>query len=316
MKANINIGMMTIEYEADSITREITITGYSGNDSRLRIPDEIIEGYSITSVGKKALMGARSLKEISLPSSIKCFEDWAFASCVHLESLIIRANEEKTSIRPEFGKGVFEGCTELESILLGYEKIDDFAILLGAAIWRLPASYLFKDPDIGTDRWFASWDRSLCNYLNQRDDEGYTDRVLCGEEDISYDGIGSVDGELLSDGTNYIIETRQRKCHLCFLRLKADANLSDENRVIFEEYLRNHSKGMKSQEAWLVLREELRGKMEYVKLFANIGGIQLDYIDDMLLDLGEDYAEVKAFLIQYKQNNNDSDNDIFNGLLL
>lgn len=310
-KSSINIGGITCLYEIDEDKKEIVICGFEGSDSRVKIPDFLLadKEYKLTKVGKKAFLGAKFLKEISLPKTVEMFEDWAFAGCNHLERIIIRGDSSNSVIRPTFGKGVFESCEALESILLGYEEEDDFSILLGAAIWRLPAPYLFMDPELGNESWFASWDRSLENYLRQKDDDGYTDRVLCGEEDISYDGIGSVDGELLSDGTNFLIETRKRKCILCFLRLKACLNLSEEKKQIFVEYIKTHN------EAWLVLKDELKGKIEYLKLFAELGGIDISKIDDMLIDLGEDYAEGKAYLIRYKQDNSGG-NDFFSNLLL
>lgn len=310
----ILVGGLTILCNVNG--NEIIITGFEGADSRITIPDIPFADRPecrVTAIGKKAFLGAKFLKEISLPGSVMTFEDWAFASCNNLNSLVIRGNG--TVVRPHFGKGVFENCNELESILLGYEEKDDMSILLGAAIFRLPAPYLFMDPDIGSDSWFESWDKALLSYLASRDDDGYTDRILCGEEDISYDGIASVDGELLSDGTNYVKETKKRKAYLCFLRLNAPKNLADEYRNQYVSYLIEHGKGCGHEEAWEVLKDELKGRIEFLKLYASIGGIKIELIDDMLISLGEEYAEGKAFLIKYKQDNSGS-SDFFSGLLL
>ena len=40
---------------------------------------------------------------------------------------------------------------------------------------------------------------------------------------------------------------------------------------------------------------------EYFKLFADIGGINEENFDGLLIDMGENYAEMKAFFIGYKE---------------
>lgn len=308
MKSKIIAGGGTFEVNIED--DNVTVIGYEGNESSIVLADDAISGKKIVAIGKKAFLGVKSIKRISLPGTVQRIDDWAFSGCSHLKSITVR--DEKNVV---FGKGVFDNCEELENVLIGYNEPDDISLLLGAAVWRLPAPYLFMDPDIGSSNWINSWDMALNNFLNSKDDEGYTDRVLCGEEDISYDGIGSVDGELLSDGINYLVETRKRKCYLCFLRLKASDGLSYEKREAFIAYLKNHGKGMEGEEAWEVLKDDLKGRIEYLKLYADIGGIEIDRIDDMLASLGEDYAEGKAFLIKYKQDNNNS-KDYFQGLML
>lgn len=303
MRSSINIGGFTAYFEGIDEENVITITEITGNDSRMTLPDFINQNgreLIIKRIGKKAFMGLKQLKAVSLPGTVEMLDDWSFAHCSHLKELVIRPLTDE-NVNIDFGKGVFEGCNELSSICIGYEESDDKAMLLSAAIWRLPASYLFKDPDIGTPKWCQSWDKSLKSYLEQNNDEGYTDRVLCGEEDISYDGIASVDGELLSDGTNFVRETIMRKCYLCFLRLKASEYLEEEYRNIFIDYLNKHGKGTKGEEAWSVLKDYFGDNIEYFKLYEQSGCLQNDKIDEMLEDLGETHAEAKAFLIKHKQ---------------
>ena len=71
----------------------------------------------------------------------------------------------------------------------------------------------------------------------------------------------------------------------------------------FCAYLLSHTKGCPTEEAWEVLLSEFGEMVEYYKLFARLGGIHQDNIDDMLTDMGERFAEAKAFLLNYKQEN-------------
>lgn len=325
MQERYNVGgftllLETIQNESVAGTDKLSavVVGIEGSDSRLTIPDCIELGDKclyVTVIGKKALMGLNMLKHISVPQTVTVLEDWSLAQCIHLETVIIRGKGDTDVTNVNFGRGVFEGCNELSAVCIGYDEVDDKAVLLGAAVWRLPAPYLFKDPDMGKDVWFLSWDKSLASYLDTRDDEGYTNQVLCGEEDISYDGIASVDGELLSDGIDYIRETRKRKCHLCFLRLMADKNLAENYRARYIAYLKDHGIDQKNKEAWLVLKDVFGDDIEYFKLYAKVGCIEDELIDNMLDDLGEQHAEAKAFLIKHKQDNAKAD-DFFGNLML
>lgn len=299
----------------EEINGEAVLLEYDGDEARVNVPTYVEKdgrNIPITIIGKKAFMGKLIMKEVSLPATIVKLEDWAFANCSHLELFSVR--EGDGAQKPELGKGVFEGCKMLESIAFGYEKKDDMSVMLAALVWRLPATYLFMDPDVGRLNWYENWDKALVNFLNQKDDDGYTDRVLCGEEDISYDGIGSVDGELLSDGTNYVIETRKRKAVLCFLRLMHSSHLKDIYRTRFVEYILEHNIDKKSKEGWLVLKEELGGKIEYFKLFEAIGGISTELTDAMITDLAGNYAEAKAYLISLKSDA--KEDDFFDKMLL
>lgn len=317
MNTSFNAGGYTIECLIEN--NELIITGFSGQDSRLIVPDCISVGeksLKVVKVAKKAFMGANLLKHISLPSSLTIFEDWCFAQCTHLISLVIR-EDSNTNILDNlsFGKGVFEGCDSLEYICAGYEEPDSFAFLLGALINKLPATYLLRDPDIGKPSWFSMWDKSLITYLSEKDDAGYTDRVLCGEEDISYDDIGSIDGEMPGENLNYIIEIHKRKCSLCFLRLMHNIYLDDNTKELLINYLKASGKGKGREESWLVLKEKYADKLDYLEMYANIGAIDTNLIDEMLDDLGQSHAEAKAFLIKFKQDNC-SGNDFFSDLML
>lgn len=107
-----------------------TITGYSGNETELEIPENIdglvvtgidINGYDssfepITSVIIPntvidiRFMYCTGLKSIDIPSSITSINDVAFLGCTSLETICIPDSIEV------IGFGAFDGCTSLESI--------------------------------------------------------------------------------------------------------------------------------------------------------------------------------------------------------
>jgi hypothetical protein len=110
----------------------ITITGYSGSESVLVIPNSI-NGYPVTSIGDAAFENS-SLISVTIPNSVTRIEDQAFMECYGLASLIIpdsvtfigtnaftysgltnvAIGKSVTSI----GDGAFEGCALLTNVTI------------------------------------------------------------------------------------------------------------------------------------------------------------------------------------------------------
>ena len=88
---------------------EATITEYTGSQSNLIIPYSI-DGYIVTSIGRRTFIGCTSLKSINIPDSVTNIDDSAFYGCTSLTSINIP--DGVTSI----GDWAFEGCTSLTSI--------------------------------------------------------------------------------------------------------------------------------------------------------------------------------------------------------
>ncbi len=277
------------------VYKHITVSSYRGGGSNLTIPDTMQldgEDMPVTAIGKKAFLGCASLRQISIPSTVTMIDDWAFAQCDHLKTVIIRNSSlpaERIMENLTVGTGVFEDCNNLEYICLGNEEQNTLAALLGAVINRMKAEYLIKATDIGTDNWFVKWDQCLADFLDEDDEEGYLDVVLCGEEDF---GVSA---------SEYVTDKRKRKASLCLLRLAHDDLLSYIHRNKFTDYLLKHTKGCQTEEAWQVILSDFSENADYYKIFAELGCVTEDNIDDMLIDMGEKYAEAKAFLIGFKQ---------------
>lgn len=291
-------GSYTLEICAHMETQTASVLAYEGGGSRLFIPDAVTVGekrYPVTAIEKKAFLSNKGLREVSLPVTVTHIGDWAFAQCENLLYFVIRGQEGSTpaGIAQElcFGRGVFDSCHRMENICLGYEEKEDLSALLAAIIYRMPAEYLLKDKDLGTCAWYAKWDQCLSTFLNEPDEDGYTDLVLCGEEDIFY------------NEPDFAMNKRRKKAALCLLRMRYDKGITEEMKSKFCAYLLSHTKGCPTEEAWEVLLSEFGEMVEYYKLFARLGGIHQDNIDDMLTDMGERFAEAKAFLLNYKQEN-------------
>ena len=277
------------------------LAGFEGGGSLLSVPETVNYGgreYTVTGVLRKALLNS-NLKEISLPTSVKAIGDWAFSKAIHLKRFSLRGPVDDLS-KVTLGKGIFEGDTALESVCLGYETDDDLSKLLASTVSRLPAQFLLRTANLGTDEWYKSYDASLTAYIRESDFTGYSERILCGEEDISYDGIGSVDGELLGETAAYVREKRKDKSALCLLRLMHDTNLSEEAKTVFSDYVKDHALGREDDSAWQALKTFYGDSLEYVELYCNVVKPGKSEIGAMLADMGNHGIEVKSFLIGYK----------------
>lgn len=261
---------------------EIAIIGAKNVGSSLVIPEEI-DGFPVTVIGKKAFLGNRLLRQVTIPSSVYGIQDYAFAQCTNLKTIFILNAEIKLE------NGVFTDCNAITDICMGYDETDDVSALLGTLIYRLKAEHLLSDAAWGSKSWFEKWDMELLAFLRQNDEEGYTDLVLCGEEDIQY------------SLAEFICNKRKNKSALCLIRLMHNRMLSDETGQILKEYILTHIKGCPTDEAWQALLSEFPEDIEYFRLFAELGGVNADNLDSMLVDMGEVSTETKVFLMNYKQ---------------
>jgi len=308
---NVKAGGFTLLFETKD--EEASLTGYEGLDAKLEIPASIEENgkkYYVTSIDKKAFLGCKGLRKAYLPNSVKTIGDWAFSLCVHLTKFRVRG--DKSSI--DFGKNVFEGCERLKSIKLS-DNAGKTQYLLAALVNKLPAPLLLRDSDLGSKAWYERFDISLKAFLSQEDIEGYSDRALCGEEDISYDGIGSVDGELLGESKEYLKEVGKAKYELCFLRLKNSDHLSSDSKATLEKYILDHSFNTENKAAWFLLKEDYPEDLDYLKLYIDITNPSNEETDALLKDMGDKMAQAKAYLIERSSSQNKTD-DFFDGLLL
>jgi len=307
---SVSLGGFALLCEINEDGQSVTVTGFEGLNAKLEVPDSVeAEGkrFLVKSIGRKAFLGCKGLKEVKLSNQVENIDDWGFSQCIHL--VRVEALGEKLS----FGKNVFEGCNRLEAIEINGGG-EDTARLLAAAVCRLPAAYLLTDNDKGSDEWFKRFDLCLKAFLDRDDFEGYSDRALCGEEDISYDGIGSVDGELLGESESYLREVGKNKAGLVLLRLKYCKAAEEDTIERLKSYVNQHAFGTKNPSAWNAIKEDYKNDTEYLKLYLDVTNPTAETIGLMLENMGSDMAQAKAFLI--KRTEGDRKSDAFFGALL
>jgi len=258
------------------------ITGFQGMSSHVTVPEQI-DGMAVEEISKKAFLSRKNLRRIILPSSLTYVGDWAFAYCDSLSEIVFA----ESTVR--FGKAVFMECRALQRISAKWR--DDFpARLLAAAVTVMDAPYLMDMSGAGTAEWLGKWDARLVQILHTPDQEGYSRQILCGEEDYGSTDMGA-----------YLSASRRKKARLCFLRILHPQGLPESLGQELKEYLRAHTRGKAGEEAWQVVLREYGAQREYYQLFADISCVTEENLSGILADIGEDYPEMKAFFLRYRE---------------
>ncbi len=274
---------------------EIRITRCGRLQGEIEIPAQI-QGMPVTRLHKKAFLSQKKLTGASLPDTLCEMGEWAFAYCSSLQW--VRLPKKKL----ERGKGIFQECNRLELIELtpsaapkglagmreGMTDSEKSQIgrLLAATTTMLDAEYLLEPLEAGDAEWIQKWDSRLLERLDRDEEEGYTTAILCGEEDLDFD----IDV--------YKKSVRRDKAKLCMKRLLNPYRLPELVRERLVHFLCEHTKGSETEEAWEVLLSEYGNERAYYELFWDIGAANIQNRSAMLADMGEEYAEMKAYLLQ------------------
>ncbi|MCM1542815.1 MAG: leucine-rich repeat domain-containing protein [Blautia sp.] len=290
------------ETEKEFGEESIRITRFQGLASQAEVPERI-QGMPVRTVGRKAFLSKKNLRRVWLPDTLEEIGDWAFAYCGNLTEIRV----PRRAVR--FGKAVFMECKGLKRISVAGQFREESgaafpAELMAAAVTVMDAAYLLDMEAAGTEEWFGKWDARLSSVLHVPDQEGFSRQVLCGEEDY-----GS------TDLAAYMSGRRKEKVRLCLLRLLFDQGLSGSFRQELEDYLRGHTKGQDSEEAWQVILREHGADREYYQLFAAIGCVTEDNLNEILTEIGGEYPEMKAYFLRYGEKA-DGAEDFFAGLEL
>ncbi len=311
MEIQVKGGSMSFQIQRD----KVCITDVHVEKERVEIP-ALIQEYPIVSIGKKAFLGQKMLREVVIPDSIEEIGEWAFAHCSNLNFVHIPAKEIS------FGKGAFKDCVSLKEFVLSKEEtVSDgeggrlssggvgnpntsaqIGALLAAVPVLLDAPYLLSPTEAGELNWLEKWDARLLALLEKPDREGYSKQVLCGEEDL----MASIDV--------YLAERRRQKAFLCYVRLQYDLGLSGELKEVLQKRLKEHTKGCESEAAWeILLEQEATG--ELLQIFADAGCITEENFEDLLSDLPGEDAEKRAWLLRYRDAHMQK-NDFFDEMVL
>ncbi len=291
-----------LQKEAESTKKKYAVvTDADKKLNEIDIPCEL-NSCPVEKIGKKAFLGCKGLRRVSIPYSVSSVGEWAFAFCDNLVSV------EMPRRRVEWGKGVFKNDNRLVSIVIN----DDFSashlrnaemisVLLAAVTVLMDAEYLLDTEHAGTEEWLGKWDTRLQHLLDLADDEGYHLYVLCGEEDLHF------------DYEEYLEYNREKKAHLCMLRLRNDVMLDNGLRMRLSDYLISHTAGCESDAAIRVLTEKFGDVQEYYSLMTDIGAINPDNFEKVLDVMGDRHAQMKAYLIEQCKPSSD---DFYDNLAL
>ena len=187
------------------------------------------------------------------------------------------------ALREEPGAG---GASETQEKNLGVK----IAALLAAAAVRMEDPHLFSIADAGSEEWLKKWDARMLVILREPDAAGFEKNVLTGEEDYTS-----------TDFNRFTNEKRRAKARLAFLRLLNPYGMPEEIRLELEDFLRSHTKGCPTEEAWEVLLLEHAEERPYYALFAELDCVTADNFDAILQDMKEEHPEMKAYLMRYKE---------------
>lgn len=267
---------------------EVYLTGFGGRPFEVKIPSEL-EEHPVTRVTKKAFQGAKSLKNVSLPGSIREIEDWAFSACSILENFELRDMEDTEAL--VLGQGIFAKSKALKKIIIGCDEAK--YSLLAAAVSMMDAEYLLGN----LSHFYEQWDAKLRAIYSENDEDGFVFMVLCGEEDLTADVV------------QYREERRQRKAELSMLRLQNDTLLSDDFRLFMTDYLKTHTCGCTSDAAFKVILKHSEEE-GYQKIFFDLGLLNDDNFELVLSELGDRYAALKAKVLSGHKTENDFFDDL------
>ncbi|WP_035795127.1 leucine-rich repeat protein [Butyrivibrio sp. WCD3002] len=107
---NVETGAEYFEYEKLN-SKNIRITGYTGNFETVVIPEKI-DGYKVTEIYKNVFKQHSELKKVVLPDGLTIINDSAFYQCKNLKEVVFGSSLKS------MGSYVFAYCESLEKINL------------------------------------------------------------------------------------------------------------------------------------------------------------------------------------------------------
>lgn len=266
-------------------TDNVTIEYFRGRGVNIDVPAQI-NGLPVTDIKKKAFFGAKSLRRIELPSSIVKIGEWAFASCNGLEEIIVN------NPNVELGAGIFKNCDKLNKIQCGFtEDAEQKATLLALAVMLGGTGHLLDFHRAGTAEWIRELDEQLVFMLAKDDGEGFSNMLLCGEEDY------------VGDDSNldvYCSLRKKEKLRRVFTRLINSLAIADDVESALSGYLLK----CMPNETWQLVLEEHGEEQEYFELLLKYSCINADNIAELIEQMGDKHSGMKAYLLRKKSEMN------------
>ena len=267
------------------------------NEDIYEVRDRIVEN--------KAFLSRKDIRKVKICRGAGYIGDWAFAKCSNLKEVVF-----EDDFHPGlFGKDVFTGCEKLSTI--AFANTDESTNrLLAVCTNKMYYDHLLRADDVGKKSWYGKWDISLISQLKTDDAEARMSAALCGEEDISYDGIGSVDGELPGETDDYVRKEEFRKCSLCYLRLTYDIYLTDMTRETICDHLINNSLGNRSGASFYSLFEDSNNSLEYMRIYLDTIKPDREMITDMIGNVPSHNVVARSYLIKEAEKKSDVLSDL------
>ncbi len=91
---------------------EITITGYTGDDSEVYIPSEIA-GYKVTGLGWSAFEDCNTIMSVSIPESVVNFDSVVFVRCEKLITVIFPSHMDIEEAKGQIGSSCYN-CVDIK----------------------------------------------------------------------------------------------------------------------------------------------------------------------------------------------------------
>lgn len=231
----------------------------------------------VISIVKKAFLGKKTLKKVTVPESVERIGDWAFSSCSNLAEISLPGCS--------MGDSVLLGCRALKSVSYPGLSEDEKRLFAGCIRWEAPV-HLSDFSGLGPD-WLGKLDAWIKSFLSSSDDEGFQNQILCGEEDY-----GSSDREA------YESRRRKMKASVCMERLLYSERLAEKTKEILSNYVYDHRAGSEhGSESWHALKSEYPDKQHF-DLLLDLNCIDDSNRDMMIRELGEDSGELKSLLVK------------------
>ncbi len=248
---------------------------------------------AIYAIEDKQFLGNKQIRSVILPATTEHVGNWAFAKCSNLEEVTFCG----TFCPGLFGRNVFDGCDDLGYIR--FADTDDATARLAALCANsLDCDHLIRADDIGQKSWYEKWDISLVSLLNGDDEKNAIAAALCGEEDISYDGIGSVDGELPGESPDFVTKKAYEKCMLCYVRLECDRYISDKTRSVINEHIMKNRLGYGNGSSFYSIFALGGSDLSYLERYISITGPDREEISEMISALSPRDVYAMSYLIE------------------
>ncbi len=256
-------------------------------------------------IANKEYLSRRELRQVVIGQEIEHIGDWAFAKCTNLASV-----EFECDFRPGlFGRDVFKGCESLRTV--AFADTDEMtSLFLALCANRLPYDHLIRSDDVGQKSWYEKWDICLETKLKSDDAEAKMSAALCGEEDISYDGIGSVDGEMPGESADFVSKEEYNKSALCYIRLSNDKYLSDQTRRLIEDHIRKNSFGNGNGSSFYAIFEECESDISYLKMYLDIVDPDKETLSEMTAALAPSEVVARSYLIGHSSDSGSGLDDL------